>query len=110
MTQQLDRCFYTIVRSVTALREMLEADPFAAFPQPTNGKRVVTFLRDAQKTKPALPFELDGVRILAVRGREVFTDYVPNHRGPVFMTLIEKTFGKNVTTRTWATLQKCVVA
>jgi hypothetical protein len=29
-----------------------------------------------------------------------FTAYVPSPRGAVFMTLIEKTFGTNVTTRT----------
>ena len=38
--------------------------------------------------------------------REVLTSYVPSPKGPVFMTLIEKTFGKDVTTRTWDTLQK----
>ena len=32
--------------------------------------------------------------------------YVPGAKGPVFMTLIEKTFGKDVTTRTWDTVQK----
>jgi hypothetical protein len=31
---------------------------------------------------------------------------VPGPRGPVFMTLIEKTFGKDVTTRTWDTVAK----
>lgn len=31
-------------------------------------------------------------------------------RGPVFMTLIEKTFGANVTTRTWDTVKKCATA
>lgn len=31
---------------------------------------------------------------------------VPGPRGPVFMTLIEKSFGKEVTTRTWDTVAK----
>jgi hypothetical protein len=39
-------------------------------------------------------------------GREVFTAYVPGGRGGDFMTLIEKTFGKEVTTRTWETVIK----
>jgi hypothetical protein len=55
----------------------------------------------------SLPIETDGARILAVRGREVFTAYVPRPRSPVFMTLLEKTFGKEVTTRTWETVRKC---
>jgi len=32
--------------------------------------------------------------------------YLPTPKGPVFMTLIEKTFGKDVTTRTWDTVAK----
>ncbi len=31
-------------------------------------------------------------------------------RAPVFMQLIEKTFGKDVTTRTWETLEKVAKA
>ena len=57
-----------------------------------------------------LPIELHGARILAARGREILTAYVPSARGAVFMTLIEKTFGKQVTTRTWKTVQKCASA
>ena len=45
-----------------------------------------------------------------VKGREVFSAYVPGPRGPVFMALLEKTFGKNITTRTWDTLKKCAEA
>ena len=36
----------------------------------------------------------------------MFSAYVPSPRGPVFMALIEKTFGKEVTTRTWETVEK----
>ena len=43
-------------------------------------------------------------------GREIFTAYVRGPRTPVFMTLIEKTFGTNVTTRTWDTVRKCASA
>jgi uncharacterized protein (DUF1697 family) len=41
-----------------------------------------------------------------MQGGEVFSAYVPSPRGAVFMTLVEKTFGKEVTTRTWATVRK----
>jgi hypothetical protein len=50
--------------------------------------------------------EFDGARILRVKGNEVFTVYVPSPRGAAFMALIEKTFGKGITTRTWETVQK----
>ena len=32
--------------------------------------------------------------------------YTPTPRGPVFMSLIETTFGKDVTTRTWDTIRR----
>jgi hypothetical protein len=84
--------------------------PYADFRLPTNAKRVVTFLREPHKTKLSLPLKLDGARILAMNGREIFTAYVPNPRGAVFMTLIEKTFGTNVTTGTWDTVNRCARA
>ena len=110
MARELGRTFRTIVRPVTALRELLEADPFAPFRLPANAKRVVTFLREPQEAKLALPIESDGARIVAMNGTEVFSAYVPSPRSPVFMTLIEKTFGTEVTTRTWDTVRKCVSA
>ncbi|HWK75523.1 MAG TPA: DUF1697 domain-containing protein [Povalibacter sp.] len=110
MQAQLGHTFYTIVRPLELLRELLEADPYTAYRLPADAKRVVTFLREPSKAKLSLPLELDGARILTTRGREILTAYVPSPRGPVFMTLIEKTFGKNVTTRTWETVRKCVNA
>ena len=110
MAKQLGRTFYTIVRPVSRLRALIASDPYAAFRLAANEKRVVTFLREPHKAKLSLPLETDGIRILAMHGWEVFTAYVPNPRGPVFMTLIEKTFGANVTTRTWDTVKKCTTA
>jgi len=67
---------------------------------------VVTFLRDPPKSKLDLPVERDGARILCLKGTEAYGAYVRTPRGPVFMTLIEITFGKDVTTRTWETVGK----
>lgn len=106
MEKELGRSFMTFVRSVEALREILEADPFAEHKLPSGAKKVITFLHAPPSAKVKLPVEEDGVRILAVRGREVFTAYVPSEKGAVFMKLIERTFGKDVTTRTWDTVQK----
>ena len=108
MTAALGRSFLTIVRSLDALREIVDADPYAAFKLPAAAKRVVTFLREPPRSKLALPVEVDGARILCQRGSEVFTAYVPGSRGPVFMTLIEKTLGDALTTRTWDTVKKVV--
>ena len=106
MEKRLGHSFLTIVRPVDMLREMLASDPYEPLGLPSNAKRIVTFLRERPTAKLQLPIELDGASILLMKGSEIFSAYLPSPKGPVFMTLIEKTFGKNVTTRTWETVAK----
>ena len=108
MDKILGRSFMTIVRSIDSLRAVIEADPYAGFRLAPGSKRVVRFLRGKPKAKLKLPIEVDGARILKLKGGEVFTAYVQSPRGAVFMTLLEKTLGKEVTTRTWDTVKKVV--
>jgi uncharacterized protein (DUF1697 family) len=110
MAEALERSFATIVRAQAHLEALLQADPFARHKLPAGAKRIVTFLREPPRAVPALPIELQGARVLAVEGHEVFTAYVPQPGNPAFMHLIEKTFGKDVTTRTWDTVRKCAAA
>src|SRR6266566_3025729 len=58
-----------------------------------------------QKAEAAMQERL-GQAFLTMRDGEIFSVYLPNPKGPVFMTLIEKTFGKDQTTRTWDTVAK----
>jgi uncharacterized protein (DUF1697 family) len=106
MQKHLGRTFFTIVRSVDALRALMASDPYAAFRLKPGSKRVVTFLRAKPKRPPKLPVEESGARILCLKGREAFTVYVRTPRGPVFMKLIERTLGEDVTTRTLETVGK----
>ncbi|HEY7087206.1 MAG TPA: DUF1697 domain-containing protein [Tepidisphaeraceae bacterium] len=106
MMKKLGRDFLTIVRPIDALRELLASDPFQQFDLVPKSKRIVTFLRDKPAAKIALPVELHGAQILAIEGREIFTAYVPHPKGAIFMGLIESTFGKALTTRTWDTVAK----
>ena len=106
MKKRLGSAFLTIVRPVEALQRMLDADPYQGYRLKPGAKRVVTFLRGKTKSKLRVPIEVGGARILRVKDGEVFTAYLPSPRGAVFMGLIEKTFGKEVTTRTWDTVRK----
>lgn len=106
MAQQLGRTFFTIVRPVDALRRLLASDPYADFRLEPGSKRVVTFVRGRVKPRLKLPAERDGARMLAAKGGEAFTAYVKSPRGPAFMGLIEEALGKDVTTRTWETVEK----
>ncbi|MES3002231.1 MAG: DUF1697 domain-containing protein [Pseudomonadota bacterium] len=110
MEKDLDRTFFTIVRRVDELQRLLDADPYAPFKLSPQAKRVITFVRDPHAGQLKLPVELEEARILAMEGREIFTAYVPQPGNPVFMKLIEKTFGKDITTRTWETVRKCAQA
>lgn len=110
MTKTLGRTFHSIVRPQAELAALLESEPYAAFKLPPNAKRVVTFSRAEMKPRKPLPLALDTARILTAEGREAFSAYVPSPQGPVFMRLIETTFGSDVTTRTWETVKKCTRA
>ena len=110
MQSELGRSFDTIVRSVDHLRSFDESDPFAEFKLPPAAKRVVTFLRSPVAAQLSLPIEQDGVSILKLTDSEILTAYVPSPKGPEFMTLLERTFGKNITTRTLDTVRKCAAA
>lgn len=110
LAAEMGRVFPVIVRSIADLQSMLASDPFKRFRLPAGSKRVITFLGGPPNKELNLPVELGEARIVAARGTEVFTTYVPTPGNPVFMTLIERTFGKSVTTRTWETVQKVVRA
>ncbi len=112
MEKELERGFATIVRPIDELAALLEADPYKRFKLGSGVKRVVTFLRAKPKRELELelPIRLHDAQILQVEDAHVLSAYTPGPHGPVFMTLIEKTFGKEVTTRTWETLQKVVNA
>ncbi len=106
MKERMGQAFLTIVRPVDALRELLASDPYRAFRLSPSAKRIVTFLRDEPGAKVTLPLDLEGARLLSLIGRELFSAYVSSPKGAVFMTLIERTFGKELTTRTWDTVTK----
>lgn len=106
MEEHLGKPFLTIVRPVEELKQLLERDPFRRYRLAPKAKPIVTFLRDDPAKKLKLPIEQDGATIHAMVGQEIFSSYLPTPKGPVFMTLIEKTFGTAVTTRTWETVRK----
>ncbi|MGB8296161.1 MAG: DUF1697 domain-containing protein [Polyangia bacterium] len=106
MTAHLGRAFWTVVVPVAELRALVAADPWRAFKVPPAAKRVVSFLRETPTKLPRFPVEKEGATIFALDDRIVFSAYLAHPKGPVFMTLIQKTFGENVTTRTWDTVKR----
>ena len=110
MQSELGHSFVTIVRSAEYLQDLVQSEPFAKFDLPSTAKPVITFLRRPAESKLGLPIEQDGASILAFTGSEVLAAYVPSPKGPVFMSLLERTFGTDITTRTLGTVRKCAWA
>lgn len=110
LKKHLGHAFLTIVRPSSYLQRLVKQAPYEKFDLPAKAKPVVTFLRKPPKKKIALPIEQSQAFILKRERTEVFSAYVPNEKGPVFMALLETTFGKEITTRTLETVRKCSVA
>jgi len=110
MQAALGHSFDAIVRSQPELQALLAADAFARHALPAQAKRVLSFLRDPAQPAPALPIAQDGACILERIGAQVYTFYTPTAKGPVFMQLLERHFGRGITTRTWDTVRKCALA
>jgi uncharacterized protein (DUF1697 family) len=107
----LGRSFPAVVRSCAYLQQLIQSDPFAEFELPVGGKCVVTFLRSPGAVAVVdLPLSRIDACILKRVGSEVLSVYMPNEKGPVFMQLLERTFGQDITTRTWDTIAKCAAA
>ncbi len=111
MAKTMGKAFFTIVRPVDELAKLVAEDPFAGMKVARDAKRVVTLLRTRPRKPLVLPKgEIDGARMLAHRGTEVFTAYriTPRARlkGPTFMRLIEQAVGTEQTTRSWQTIEK----
>jgi uncharacterized protein (DUF1697 family) len=110
MEKHLGRVFQSIVRPCAFLQSLVEHAPFGEFDLPAGAKPVITFLRRPCEKRIELPIERDQASILKLERTEVFSAYVPNEKGPVFMAMLERTFGKEITTRTLDTVRKCSVA
>jgi uncharacterized protein (DUF1697 family) len=106
MQEQLGQAFLTIVRPISGLRKLLESNPYKGVRLSPVSKRIITFLRGRPSKLVKLPIAFEGVRIVAMQEGAIFSAYEPNPKGPVFMTLLQKTFGKEQTTRTWDTVAK----
>ena len=109
MEQELGRTFETFVRPLGHLQRLVGSDPFARYRLPAAAKPLVIFLRDPAPDL-ALPIEDADASILECTGGEALAYYVPGPKGGAFMRVLERTFGKGITTRTLETVRKCAAA
>lgn len=103
------RCL-TILRPLADLQALIDADPYRKLKLPAGAKRIVTFLAEAPAKKVKLPIVQQEAGIYLIKDLDVFSAYVPQPGNPFFMTLLERTFGQEITTRTWDTVKKVVAS
>ena len=103
----------TILRAHADLRALLDSDPF---PGLTHGRATyltATFLKDPATAPDVVPEHPDSrTRVVrydrAARAVLAITDNSDPGTTPDFMTWLEKSYGKDITTRSWLTVQRVV--
>jgi uncharacterized protein (DUF1697 family) len=99
-----------ILRRSQEIQELVNASPFEGITVTPQTRLYVTFLSEKPNSHLEIPYgspEKD-FRILRVSEREVCSVLTlsPNSRSTKAMDILEKEFGKNVTTRNWNTVIK----
>jgi len=103
----------TVIRTHGELRALLDTDPFAGLTHGRGTYLTATFLKDAAAAPRSVPKQSDP-RTQIVRydkaARAVLAITDNSHPGttPDFMSWLERSYGKDITTRTWLTVQRIV--
>ena len=100
-----------MVRPVSELEALVESEPFAGVPMSPATRLYVTFLSSPSETGTGVGADRDErITLVRVTGRDVLTaiDLAPGWGTTELMGWLEKTFGRDVTTRNWNTILKIV--
>ena len=99
-----------IVRTGSQIVDLIKSDPFKNVKIGRRTKLQVTFLADKVKNfrKLAIKSPSRGFEVVQTSKGEVYSaiDISANAGTPELMKLLEKEYGKKITTRTWNTIQK----
>lgn len=101
----------TIVRELGELQALLERDPFDGLVHGRGTYLVATFLKDGNQPPDEVPDDPDPrVRVVGFdEEARAFLSVIDNGdpgRTPDFMRCLDRTYGKDITTRTWLTVQR----
>lgn len=99
----------TVVRSSEQLQKLIKHDPFKGMTHGDSSYLLVTFFKRSAKPAFKMPFQPVGktYKVLGYNDRALFT--VTDNTGvPTtdLMTWLEKQFGKDITSRTWNTINR----
>jgi len=103
-----------LIRKLEELQRLAEASPFAGIKVTPQTRLYVTFLAEKTKSSLKIPYESPdkNFKIIRATGSEVCSvlTLTPNSRTVDLMSILEKEFGRKVTTRNWNTINKILKA
>ena len=99
-----------IIRTLEEMQALADSDPFRGIEVTPDTRLYITFLAEEPDSDLPVPYEspTKNYQILAVSEREVCSvlTLTDTMRSPDAMNILEKEFGKNITTRNWNTVLK----
>ncbi|MDO9044135.1 MAG: DUF1697 domain-containing protein [Methanobacteriaceae archaeon] len=109
LPEKLNLTSTTIVRSRDELKSMVNSEPFNGRSDTSQCKLNVTFLKNKPNNNIEFPyhFENNGFVLLEIQHNAIYSIVdLTKTKTPNLMRWIDKEFGKNVTTRTWRTVNR----
>lgn len=107
LPRQLGFTSTTIVRSQRQLQQILRTNPFAGLTHGQKTYLTVTFLKHRPGAKETNLPETTAYTVLRIQGRAIYSVVdLNNTKTPQLMTWLEKQYGKEITTRTWKTVER----
>ena len=103
----------TIIREYSELRSLVDSDPFPGLTHERRTYLTATFLKDAQRSPDVMTEQPDrSTRVVrydrAARAVLAVTDNSDPGAASGFMSWLERSCGKDITTRSWLTVQRIV--
>jgi uncharacterized protein (DUF1697 family) len=109
LPEQLGFTSTTIIRSQAELQMLVDANPFPGMTQGRETYLTVTFLKHPPTEVPKFPYkpESQGYEVFKLYDRAITATLDQTHeKTPNLMRYLEKQFGKQITTRTWNTVNR----
>jgi uncharacterized protein (DUF1697 family) len=104
----------TIIRSKENLQKLMDDQPFKELEHSQKTSLNVTFLKQKTKNDMKFPHKVEGrmYSLLGLHDKNAICSVVDltGDRTPDLMVWLEKNFGKEITTRSWKTVERIVKA
>lgn len=99
----------TIIRSKEQLQQLVDENPFKGMEHSQKSSLNVTFLKHETKTEIKFPYKVDNrdyILIGVFDGAICSVIDLTSSKTPDLMLWLERKFGKEITTRTWKTVER----